>query len=141
MNSDFFSCKLLHYNTTGATTDYRAFRLGMLILMLLGALAGCGKSSEAELQQHAQRLTALKSSCQQTMLRNTCTAMTAERVKTAKPGEVVFVAGVGPVDAQLLESLQLAGEKMCDEVAASCDFKSWDGAACTALRAMYAPPS
>jgi hypothetical protein len=111
-----------------------------LLILMLSLLQGCSKTQDAAAaQQHTERLAALKSGCQQTMLQNTCTAMNAERVKTAKPGDVVFVAGVGPVDAQLFESLQVAGENMCQEVAATCSLERWDSAACKALRAMYLP--
>jgi hypothetical protein len=72
------------------------------------------------------------------MIATTCQAMKPSIGAVPNPGEVVFVAGVGPVDAQLLAKLSAAGQTMCDEVKATCS-ADWNGSACTALKKMYAP--
>jgi hypothetical protein len=85
-----------------------------------------------------EQLTLLGSSCQAQMIATTCQAMKPSIGAMPNPGEVVFVAGVGPVDAQLLAKLSAAGQTMCDEVKATCSTE-WNGSACTALKRMYAP--
>jgi hypothetical protein len=84
------------------------------------------------------QLELLGKACQAQMVSNTCQAMKPSIVRTPKSGEVVFVAGVGPVDAQLLARLSAAGEAMCAEVKASCA-NDWKGNACIPLKKMYAP--
>jgi hypothetical protein len=85
-----------------------------------------------------EQLALLGNSCQAQMIATTCQAMKPSTGVLPNPGEVVFVAGVGPVDAQLLAKLSAAGQTMCEEVKATCS-ADWNGSACTALKKMYAP--
>jgi hypothetical protein len=97
-------------------------------------VSSCAQKSGATQEQ----LALLGSSCQAQMLATTCQAMKPSIGAMPNPGEVVFVAGVGPVDAQLLAKLSAAGQTMCEEVKATCS-SDWNGSACTALKKMYAP--
>jgi hypothetical protein len=72
------------------------------------------------------------------MLASTCQAMKPGQLPMPTAGEVVFVAGIGPVDAQLLAKLSNAGAAMCAEVKATCA-ADWHGKACAPLKKMYAP--
>jgi hypothetical protein len=112
----------------------------MKIDTLLAMFATVFLSAACSAKQPASssQLELLGKACQAQMVANTCQAMKPSIVATPKAGEVVFVAGVGPVDAQLLARLSAAGETMCAEVKASCA-GDWKGAACTPLKKMYAP--
>ncbi len=104
------------------------------LLIATGLLASCAQKPGVTQEQ----LAVLGSSCQAQMIATTCQAMKPSMGATPNPGEIVFVAGVGPVDAQLLAKLSAAGQTMCDEVKAACS-ADWNGTACTALKKMYAP--
>jgi hypothetical protein len=64
--------------------------------------------------------------------------MDASIAAVAKPGDIVFVAGVGPVDAALIGRLQDVGAQMCGDVREVCS-QSWNSNKCAALRALYSP--
>ncbi len=72
------------------------------------------------------------------MVAQTCRAMNSGRLPNAKPGEIVMVAGVGPIEAQLLVDLRNAGEQMCSDVRSTCE-RDWMGKTCHAYKALYAP--
>jgi ribonucleotide monophosphatase NagD (HAD superfamily) len=114
-------------------TNTALARLSALAVAAL-LLSNCAQKPEATQEQ----LALLGSSCQAQMIATTCQAMKPTRGAMPNAGEVVFVAGVGPVDAQLLAKLAAAGQTMCDEVKATCATE-WNGSACTALKNMYAP--
>jgi hypothetical protein len=105
-----------------------------LAAALTAAGTGCAPTppaSPAQLEQLARQ-------CAAQMVTNTCRAMEPGVAASAKPGDVVFVAGIGPVDAVLLANLQNAGERMCGDVQTICK-QSWNGRECGALKALYAP--
>jgi hypothetical protein len=106
-----------------------AFSLSFSIFFL-----GCSQQQAATPSQ----LLLLGQSCQAQMVASTCQAMKPTGKAMPAQGEVVFVAGVGPVDAQLLAKLSNAGETMCSEVKAVCA-QDWHGKACVPLKKMYAP--
>jgi hypothetical protein len=105
-----------------------------LFIAAAGLLSSCAQKPGVSPEQ----LAALGNSCQAQMIATTCQAMKPSTGTLPNPGEVVFVAGVGPVDAQLLAKLSAAGQTMCEEVKATCS-SDWTGSACTALKKMYAP--
>jgi hypothetical protein len=111
------------------------FRATAFPLVFL-ALTACSQQQAATPAQLDQ----LGLLCQAQMVASTCQAMQSGNSKSAMPasGEVVFVAGVGPVDAQLLAKLYNAGASMCLEVKATCA-ADWNSKACTPLKKMYAP--
>ena len=49
---------------------------------------------------------------------------------------VIFVAGVGPVDAAAYRKLRASGEGMCEVVKSACK-ADWEGAQCKASRALW----
>lgn len=49
---------------------------------------------------------------------------------------VVFVAGIGPVDAQAYRELRNSGDAMCSVVRTSCE-KDWDAAQCKTARSLW----
>jgi hypothetical protein len=110
-------------------------RLPTLVFTLCFAL-GAVSCTEQKLAPSTQ-LEALTKSCSSQMVANTCQAMKNSGVTFPKEGDVVFVAGVGPVDARLLARLSAAGDAMCADVKITCE-ADWDGKACTVLRKMYA---
>jgi hypothetical protein len=104
------------------------------VLMVAFTCTSCSGKQPAT----ANQLELLGKACQAQMVANTCQAMKPSLIAAPKAGEVVFVAGVGPVDAQLLARLSAAGAAMCAEVKASCA-GDWKGSACIPLKKMYAP--
>jgi hypothetical protein len=105
-----------------------------MLIAVPALLISCTQKSEVTQEQ----LALLGGSCQAQMIATTCQAMKPSIGAMPNPGEVVFVAGVGPVDALLLAKLSAAGQTMCEEVKATCA-ANWDGSACSALKKMYAP--
>jgi hypothetical protein len=106
----------------------------MCVCGVIAGLFGCADKNQAT----AAQLDQLAKQCAAQMVSNTCRAMGPGVAASAKPGDVVFVAGIGPVDALLLANLQNAGERMCGDVRTICE-KSWSGKECGALKALYAP--
>jgi hypothetical protein len=104
-----------------------------VIFCLAVVTAGCSEQKSAP----SAELETLTKSCAAQMVANTCQAMKNSGVSFPKEGDVVFVAGVGPIDARLLARLSAAGDSMCADVKTTCN-ADWDGKACTALRKMYA---
>jgi len=83
------------------------------------------------------QLDTLHALCVQDMVANTCRVMgTGSTAVTAKPGDLVFVAGVGPIDAVAYQQMYAAGDAMCSVVRAACA-KQWDGGQCMTARALY----
>ena len=80
---------------------------------------------------------ALHQRCVQDMVRQTCRVMNASTVGQAPADSVVFVAGLGPVQAGVYNELRAAGDQMCIQVSRNCQ-AAWDGAPCLTARALYA---
>jgi len=55
---------------------------------------------------------------------------------SAKPGDLVFVAGIGSVDAVQYQQMYAAGDAMCSVVKNACA-KQWDGAQCQTARKLW----
>lgn len=87
----------------------------------------------------ASQIATLHALCVQDMVANTCkvTENSAAQV-TAQPGDLVFVAGVGPIDALAYHQMYAAGDAMCSVVRDAC-VKEWNGAQCMTARALYQP--
>lgn len=79
----------------------------------------------------------MRALCVQDMVTNTCKVMgTGSASVTAKPGDLVFVAGVGPIDAVAYQQMYAAGAAMCGVVHEACA-RQWDGAQCMTARTLY----
>jgi hypothetical protein len=68
------------------------------------------------------------------MVRNTCQVMSGSSPGAA--ASAVFVAGVGPVDAQAYRALRESGDSMCATVRQSCA-ADWEAPACRTARALW----
>ncbi len=80
---------------------------------------------------------ALYASCMDTMVKNTCQVMNDKSsVAVADPGSVVFVAGVGPVDASSYQALRDSGDAMCSQMRKACE-NDWTGARCHTARSLW----
>ncbi len=73
------------------------------------------------------------------MVSQTCRVMgnAASGAAQVPADTVVFVAGVGAIDAQVYNRLLADGQAMCETVRNSC-IQAWDGPACRTARALYA---
>lgn len=101
-----------------------------LVMWLPNRMASGGAAS-------ASQLDTLHALCVQDMVANTCKVMgTVSAPVTAKPGDLVFVAGVGPIDAVAYQQMHAAGDAMCSVVRAACA-RQWDGSQCMTARSLY----
>ena len=72
--------------------------------------------------------------CVEAMVRSTCQVMAGSNASST--ASVIFVAGVGPVDAAAYRKLRESGEGMCEVVKSACK-ADWEGAQCKASRALW----
>lgn len=85
------------------------------------------------------QLETLHARCVQDMVANTCKVMgTGSTAVTAKPGELVFVAGIGAIDAVAYQQMYSAGEAMCSVVRDACA-RDWSSQQCRAARKLWEP--
>ncbi len=85
------------------------------------------------------QLDVLLARCVQDMVANTCKVMgTGSTAVTAKPGELVFVAGIGAIDAVAYQQMYSAGEAMCSVVRDACA-RDWSSQQCRAARKLWEP--
>jgi hypothetical protein len=103
-------------------------------LLGLTVVLGCTPNPQPDSTQLDQ----LSRQCTAQMVAQTCRAMAPGSLPNAKPGEIVMVAGVGPIEAQLLVDLRNAGDQMCSDVRRTC-VQDWQGQACKVYKALYAP--
>jgi hypothetical protein len=104
--------------------------VGTSVQYLQGRIATSGGAVGSQLDS-------LHARCVQDMVANTCKVMgTGSATGFAKPGNVVFVAGVGPIDAVAYEQMYSAGDAMCTVVKSSCA-KRWDGPQCLTARKLW----
>ncbi|TAG28024.1 MAG: hypothetical protein EAZ37_03195 [Burkholderiales bacterium] len=115
--------------------------LSLLTLFLVfGLIFWDQRGSNQSLFSASERVEPLKvlhARCVQDMLSNTCKVMgSAANQVSAQPGELVFIAGVGTVDAVEYAALHAAGEAMCSVVTNAC-INNWEGAQCRTGRRLY----
>jgi hypothetical protein len=84
-------------------------------------------------------LDSIVAQCAEDMVRQTCRVMGSTAVASAAQDAVVFVAGVGAIDAKVYNRLREDGQAMCETVRKSC-LDAWDGPACKTARALYPAP-
>jgi type IV secretory pathway VirB2 component (pilin) len=76
----------------------------------------------------------IEAACVEAMLRSTCQVMTGPPASSTST--VVFVAGVGPVDAKAYRELRDSGEAMCGVLRKAC-VQDWNGTQCRTARGLY----
>lgn len=74
--------------------------------------------------------------CVTAMVQSTCQVVRDRSGPPPPEATVVFVAGVGPVDATAYNAIRAAGEQMCDTVKAAC-VQSWEGPQCRTARSLW----
>jgi hypothetical protein len=109
----------------------RRFALTALLLSL--AIAGCGKQGG----DVTALVNALFCACTNAMVSNTCRVM-QDKGQTLVPqgATVIFVSGIGPIDADLYKKLRGSGEGMCAQVREVCA-GSWNSQQCKTARTLY----
>ena len=124
----------------------RAQRLGRpvarlarwLVIAAAAATLSCGGRAPADdPAAHADEIRRVVEACSQEMLRSVCRVANDRSSSAAPAASSVFVAGVGPIDANAYRSLREAGDAMCGHVARSCT-SQWAGSACRTARSLWA---
>lgn len=109
------------------------FPLRLAAVLVAVALAACSRAP-ADPQANAKRLF---DACVNAMVSNTCRVMQSAGQTLVPPGTtVIFVAGIGPIDAALYTKLRDSGEGMCAHLREVCG-KDWAGEQCRTARTLY----
>ncbi len=107
----------------------------MVAVVIWSFLARGGSAEEpAASQRWREELARVEAACIEAMLRSTCSVMSGPQASEA--AEVVFVAGVGAVDATAYRALRASGEAMCSLVRQSCE-TAWGGGPCRTARSLW----
>jgi hypothetical protein len=103
-----------------------------LVAFIAGSDAGAVATGPSKLQVEQ-----LYGACVDAMVRSTCVAMNeGPDVSPRSPGEVVFVVGVGRIDAASYRRIRAYGESMCGEARRACQ-ASPDGHDCHTAIALW----
>ena len=111
----------------------RVWRL-MSSALTIAALCTACSDSQSNVQTREADIDRVAQACVEAMLRSTCQVMNGPTA--AQAASVVYVAGVGPVDATAYRELRASGEAMCAVVRDACR-KEWDGAQCKTARGLW----
>jgi type IV secretory pathway VirB2 component (pilin) len=103
---------------------------------LAALLAACDSTTSIDAAAHAPDLDRMHAACVEAMLKSTCQVMTGPQASST--ADVVFVAGVGPVDAKAYRELRASGDAMCSVVQKACQ-ADWAGAQCRTARGLWPP--
>jgi hypothetical protein len=96
-------------------------------------LAACARQSQ-DPQSQAKMLF---DACVNAMVSDTCRVMQSAGSTLVPPGTtLIFVAGIGPIDAALYTKLRESGEGMCTHLRQVCE-KDWTGQQCRTARTLY----
>ena len=98
-------------------------------IVLVLALGGCSGPAAPP----GQALVELSTRCVEAMVRSTCRALGSE---PAAGAGVIFVAGVGAVDANAYRQLRSSGEAMCAMAEQQCR-AGWDSPGCRTARSLW----
>lgn len=113
----------------------RSVRLASFIAAaFIFASAGCD-SQKSQIAAANPTLAQVEQGCVEAMLKSTCQVMAGP--VASNTASVVFVAGIGPVDAKAYGVLRASGEAMCSVVKNVCQ-KDWEGAQCRTARGLWA---
>ena len=90
----------------------------------------------------ATQLDTLHARCVQDMVANTCkvmgTGLGTASSASARPSDLVFIAGVGAIAAADYQQMYASGDAMCSVVRAVCAHE-WDGRQCLTARKLWKP--
>ena len=111
----------------------RGWRLVASALTVAALCTACSEG-HSKAQPREAEIARVANACVEAMLRSTCQVMSGPMA--AQAASVVFVAGVGPVDATAYRELRASGEAMCAVVRDACR-KEWDGAQCKTARGLW----
>ena len=100
-------------------------------------VSACDQRVPAESPQQTE-LARMHAACVEAMVKSTCQVMTGP--EAASTADVVFVAGIGPVDAKAYRELRASGDAMCSVVQKACQ-SDWGGAQCRTARGLWPAPS
>ncbi len=108
-----------------------------MLSALVAALHGCGDANRTAGQTDSRRaaeVDAMTAKCVEAMVRSTCSVMVSP--PPGPEATVVFIAGVGPVDAQAYRALRQSGDAMCALVRSACA-SDWESAQCKTARGLW----
>lgn len=116
------------------------FRRLVLVALVLTCFALLGPSSEQNnaLSFQQLELQQLQDRCVQSMFENTCAVMgnAPSSTKIIKPGTLVYIAGVGAMDAIAYQDIYQYGNAMCTTIVKDC-VDNWSSAQCLIARKIY----
>lgn len=115
----------------------RRSRLGAGLLLPL-ALAACGRPEPPPAATAPAALQPLYDACVAAMLQSTCRVVRDTSAPPSPGADLVFVAGVGPVDAQAYRALRASGDAMCSVMRDACA-ADWNGPQCRTARSLWEP--
>ena len=113
--------------------------LAALAVLALGALAGCSRAPAPSAAAPAA-LQPLYDACMNAMLQSTCRVTQDRSSPPSEAAQIVFVAGVGPVDAPAYRALRASGDAMCSLMRDACT-TDWNGARCKTARSLWSAAS
>lgn len=105
-----------------------------VVLLVLAAAGWAGAFGTKKIAPN--QVDALHAACVKDMIASTCKVMgtsSGPAAQSPKPGDLVFIAGVGAIAATDYQTLYAAGDAMCAVVRQAC-MQNWDGAQCITAR-------
>ena len=119
------------------TSRRRRFRLSAGLLLPL-ALSGCGRPEPPPAAAPPAAVQPLYEACVAAMVQSTCRVVRDTSAPPSPGADLVFVAGVGPVDAQAYRALRASGDAMCGVMRDACA-ADWSGPQCRTARSLWEP--
>ena len=119
------------------TSRRRLLRLSAGLLLPL-ALAGCGRPERPPAAAAPAAVQPLYEACVAAMVQSTCRVVRDTSAPPSPGADLVFVAGVGPVDAQAYRALRASGDAMCGVMRDACA-ADWNGPQCRTARSLWEP--
>lgn len=112
-------------------------RAAAAVTLLVGVVALVTKTGPSAPKALGANVDRIVASCTEDMVRQTCRLMNnSPNSASAAAGTVIFVAGIGAIDASIYNSLRASGDSMCQAVRQSC-VADWNGSACKTARALF----
>jgi hypothetical protein len=89
----------------------------------------------------ADQVHAIVARCTADMVAQTCRVMQGPATSLIpKDTQTVFVAGLGPMSAELYRELRENGQSMCEPLKVACE-QDWSGPTCRTARSLYGAAS